>query len=97
MAEEAAGQAMEENGPKPEESPRAARPATNIGEEDVTAGQNTDEEDDADGPGPTLDDEHHELSDDERVQLYEKALKFKMKQSYKHALLCFLGCIKGSI
>ena len=98
MAEEAAGLDIEENGPrpKPEKSPSAdARPDTNIGEEDVTAEQNSDEEYDVNNPGTTLDDEQQELTDEERVQLYEKALKFKTKQSYKHALLCFLGCIKG--
>lgn len=40
-------------------------------------------------------DDGKELSDQERVQLYEKAVKFKINGSYKHALLCFLGCIKG--
>ena len=40
-------------------------------------------------------DSSKELTDQERAQLYEKAMKFKMKKSYKHALLCFLGCIKG--
>lgn len=40
-------------------------------------------------------DDGTELTDLERAQLYEKAIKFKMTRSYKHALLCFLGCIKG--
>lgn len=36
-----------------------------------------------------------DLTDEERAQLYEKGMKFKMNKSYKHALLCFLGCLKG--
>ena len=40
-------------------------------------------------------DNDKDLTDLERVQLYEKGMKFKMKKSYKHALLCFLGCLKG--
>ncbi|XP_065652577.1 uncharacterized protein LOC100210562 isoform X2 [Hydra vulgaris] len=36
-----------------------------------------------------------ELSDEERVLLYEKALSFKQLGSNNHALLCFLGCLKG--
>ena len=40
-------------------------------------------------------DDDKELTDQERMQLYEKAMKFKMNKSFKHALLCFLGCIKG--
>lgn len=96
MAEEAAGLGMEGNGPKPEEEEeRSARPDTNIGEDKVIAEQNANEEDNVDNPVVTLDEEQQELTDQERVQLYEKALKFKTKQSYKHALLCFLGCIKG--
>ncbi len=40
-------------------------------------------------------DSENELNDQERIQLYDKGLKFKTSQSYQHALLCFLGCIKG--
>ena len=36
-----------------------------------------------------------DLTDQERAQLYEKGMKFKMNKNYKHALLCFLGCLKG--
>ena len=36
-----------------------------------------------------------ELNDEERIFLYEKAMSFKGLGSNNHALLCFLGCLKG--
>ncbi|XP_032237119.2 uncharacterized protein LOC5511863 [Nematostella vectensis] len=36
-----------------------------------------------------------ELSDGERMMLYEKAIRFKRKGSSRHALYCFLGCLQG--
>lgn len=36
-----------------------------------------------------------ELTDDERMLLYDKAMSFKGLGSNNHALLCFLGCLKG--
>jgi len=36
-----------------------------------------------------------ELTDEERMHLYEKAMSFKGLGSNNHALLCFLGCLKG--
>eukprot|EP00794_Sanderia_malayensis_P012308 gene12308-13578_t len=47
-----------------------------------------------DGVTLPLDDDQ-ELNDQERIQLFEKGLKFKSNHSYQHALLCFLGCVKG--
>ena len=39
--------------------------------------------------------EEDELTDDERMFLYEKAMSFRGLGSNNHALLCFLGCLKG--
>ena len=36
-----------------------------------------------------------DLTDDERMLLYEKAMSFKGLGSNNYALLCFLGCLKG--
>jgi len=36
-----------------------------------------------------------DLNDDERMMLYEKALSFLRLKNHNHALLCFLGCLKG--
>eukprot|EP00111_Clytia_hemisphaerica_P021812 TCONS_00064135-protein len=36
-----------------------------------------------------------ELTDNERMFLYEKAMSFRGLGSNNHALLCFLGCLKG--
>lgn len=40
-------------------------------------------------------DEDKELNEQERIQLYDKGVRFKTNRNYQHALLCFLGCIKG--
>ena len=42
-----------------------------------------------------LDKVDKELTDDERQLLYEKGLQFYRLNSLSHALLCFLGCLKG--
>lgn len=59
---------------------------------------------DSDGEKVTLENEgldsviskqETELTDEERMLLYEKAMSFKGLGSNNHALLCFLGCLKG--
>jgi len=64
-------------------------------EESIREEEGMAEEEENDDKESLIVDSSKELTDQERAQLYEKAMKFKMKKSYKHALLCFLGCIKG--
>lgn len=47
------------------------------------------------GLDDVIDKDESSLTDDERMLLYEKAMSFKNRGNMKHALLCFLGCLKG--
>ena len=67
----------------------------NVDVEEEELEENVNLEDEETGVDSFCLEEEQELTDEERVQLYDKGMRFKMKQSYKHALLCFLGCIKG--